>query len=99
MIQNYFIYFLWGLLCSMGFFKIYLKLNKKILQDKEKIKDFLIHHQHKNATPNKGGIGIFLILAPILIYVKEYFLLFICTNGFLIGLLDDIKKKTGGLHN
>jgi phospho-N-acetylmuramoyl-pentapeptide-transferase len=96
---NYFIYFLWGIIGSIIFFYMYLKLNNKFLKEKEKIKDFLVHHQHKNHTPNKGGIGIFLIMVPLLLYIKEYFLLIIATSCFLIGLADDLMKKNGGLNN
>lgn len=99
MINNYFIYFFWGLIASIIFFKIYLKLNEKFFKANEKIKDFLSHHQNKNETPNKGGIVIFLVILPIFICLKEYLLLSITANGFIIGLLDDIKKKQGGLNN
>lgn len=96
MINYYFLYFFYGLIGSILFFKIYLKKNSK---NKETIKDFLTHHQHKNHTINKGGIGIFLTILPVLLYLKQYFLTVILYNGFLVGLLDDIKKKNGGLNN
>jgi phospho-N-acetylmuramoyl-pentapeptide-transferase len=92
---QYFIYFFGSLLLTIQITKIWLKFS----ESKEDVKDILAHHQHKNKTPNRGGICIFLGLLPIFFFTKNYILLGISTYGLLIGLLDDIKKNTGGLNN
>lgn len=91
--------FLLNLISSLIGFYYYIKLNKKYFHNKEQIKNFLTHHQNKNNTPNKGGIVMFIIFSINMLYLKEFFILFISFLGFTIGLIDDLLKKNKGLNN
>ena len=73
------------------------KLNQGILLDKDFLKPQAFHNE---AISRSGGIAALLSL---LIFLSIYYLLFskilyqyffICTSLFLVGYLDDIKKKS-----
>jgi phospho-N-acetylmuramoyl-pentapeptide-transferase len=91
----FFIYFFVGLILIILLTKLWIQY----FPTKEIIKSFLLHHQHKDSTPNKGGIMIFLSLIPFFIMTKQYILFIITFCGFCIGLWDDLQKKQGGLNN
>lgn len=67
--------------------------------NRESIKDILLHHQHKSHTPTRGGICIFLALSPCFILTDNYLFLLISSCGVLIGWWDDKNKRHGGLSN
>ena len=92
---HFFLYFFMALLINVSFIKIWIRRNSS----KETIKDFLQHHQHKNGTPNQGGVCIFFSLFPFFFLTENYVLLLISSMGLILGFLDDIKKSQGGLNN
>ncbi len=93
-----FYYLIYGFVVNFIFLHFYIKYQLKN-KDGEDIKDFLTHHQGKQSTPNKGGIGFFITLLPILLYFKNFLLTFVVIISFILGILDDLYKKNGGVKS
>lgn len=93
-----FYYLIYGFIINFIFLYYYIN-NQLKHKTGESIKDFLTHHQNKKFTPNKGGIGFFITLLPIILYCKNFLLMLIVSIGFILGLLDDLYKKKGGIKS